>query len=50
MKNMYNECREYAKRIAEEAEAYYNGTAQNADGEEASLYDYFIEALDYEII
>nr|DAH16982.1 MAG TPA: hypothetical protein [Caudoviricetes sp.] len=50
MYEMNNECREYAKRIAEEAEAYYNGTAKNADGEAASLYDYFAEALDYEVI
>lgn len=50
MKNMNDECREYAKRIAEEAEAYYNGTEKNQDGEEASLYDYFTEALDYEVI
>ena len=49
MKEMYNECREYAKRIAEEIEAYYNGTA-NEGGEEVNLYDYFADALDYEVI
>ena len=49
MSEMYNECREYAKRIAEKIEAYYNGTA-NEDGEEVSLYDYFADALDYEVI
>ena len=49
MKNMNNKCREYAKRIAEEAETYYNGTT-NEDGEEVSLYDYFADALDYEVI
>ena len=49
MNEMYNECREYAKRIAEEIEAYYNGTA-NEDGEEVSLYDYFADVLDYEAI
>lgn len=49
MKNMNNECREYAKRIAEEAESYYNGTTKE-DGEEVSLYDYFADALDYEVI
>ncbi len=50
MSEMYNECREYAKRIAEEAEAYYNGTT-NEDGEEVGLYDYFFaDALDYEVI
>ena len=49
MSEMYNECREYAKRIAEEIEAYYNGTV-NEDGEEVNLYDYFADALDYEVI
>ena len=49
MNNMNNECRKYAKRIAEEVEAYYNGTA-NEDGEKVSLYDYFLEAFDYEVI
>ena len=49
MKEMHNECREYAKHVAEEVEAYYNGTA-NEDGEEVSLYDYFADALDYEVI
>ena len=32
MPEMYNECREYAKHVAEEIEAYYNGTT-NEDGE-----------------
>lgn len=36
MSEMNNECREYAKRIAEEAEAYYNGTT-NEDGEKVRL-------------
>lgn len=49
MSEMNNECREYAKRIAEEAEAYYNGTT-NEEGEELSLYNYFADALDYEAI
>ena len=49
MSEMYNECWEYAKRIAEEIETYYNGTT-NEEGEEVSLYDYFAEALDYEVI
>lgn len=49
MSGVNNECREYAKCIAEEAEAYYNGTT-NKDGEEVSLYDYFADALDYEVI
>ena len=49
MSEMKNKCREYAKRIAEEAETYYNGIT-NEDGEEASLYDYIADALDYEVI
>ena len=49
MSEMYNECREYAKHVAEEIETYYNGTA-NEDGEEVSLYDYFADVLDYEAI
>lgn len=49
MSEMNNECREYAKRIAEEAESYYNRTT-NEDGEELSLYDYFANVLDYEAI
>lgn len=49
MNEMYRKCWEYAKRVAEEAEAYYNGTT-NEEGEEVSLYDYFAEALDYEVI
>lgn len=50
MSEMYNECREYAKRIAEEVEAYYNGETKDNDGEELSLYDYFADALDFEVI
>ena len=49
MSEMYNECWEYAKHVAEEIETYYNGTA-NEDGEEVSLYDYFADVLDYEAI
>ena len=49
MSEMKNECREYAKHIAEEIEAYYNSTT-NEDGEEVSLYDYVTDALDYEVI
>ena len=49
MSEMKNECREYAKRVAEEIEAYYNGTI-NEDGEEVSLYDYVADALDYEVV
>ena len=46
MSEMYNECREYAKHVAEEIEAHYNGTAN----EGISMYDYFADALDYEVI
>ena len=49
MSEMYNECWEYAKHVAEEIEVYYHGTA-NEDGDEVSLYDYFADALDYEVI
>ena len=49
MSEMKNECREYAKHVAEEIEAYYNGTT-NENGEEVSLYDYVADALDYEVV
>ena len=49
MSEMRSECREYAKRVAEEIGAYYNGTI-NEDGEEVSLYDYVADALDYEVV
>ena len=49
MSEMKNECREYAKHVAEEIEAYYNGTI-NEDGEEVSLYDYVADTLDYEVV
>lgn len=49
MSEMKNECREYAKRVAEEIETYYNGTI-NEDGEEVSLYDYVADALDFEVV
>ena len=45
MSDMKNECREYAKHVAEEIESYYN-----EGGEEISMYDYVAEALDYEVI
>ena len=49
---MKKECREYAKRIAEEIEAIYNGTTEeeNDDGEKMSLYDYVADALDFSAI
>ena len=49
MSEMGNECREYAKHVAEEIEAYYDGTI-NEDGEEVSLYDYVADALDFEVV
>lgn len=50
MSEMYNECWEYAKGVAEDAETYYNGEMKDEDGEELSLYDYFADALDFEVI
>lgn len=49
---MKNECREYAKMIAEEIEKIYNGKSEeeNRDGEIMTLYDYIAESLDYEYI
>lgn len=49
---MKNECKEYAKRVAEEIEAIYNGTTEekNDDGEKMSLYDYVADALDFSAI
>lgn len=49
---MEKECRKYAKRVAEEIEAIYNGTTEeeNDDGERMSLYDYVADALDFSAI
>ena len=49
---MEKECREYAKRVDEEIEAIYNGTTEeeNNNGKKMDLYDYFVDALDFEII
>ena len=49
---MKKECREYAKHVAEEIEAIYNGTTEeeNDDGEKMSLYDYVADALDFEVV
>lgn len=49
---MEKECRKYAKRVAEEIEAIYNGTMEeeNDDGEKMSLYDYVADALDFSAI
>ena len=49
---MEKECKEYAKRVAEEIEAIYNGTTEeeNDYGEKMSLYDYVADALDFSAI
>lgn len=49
---MEKECRAYAKRVAEEIEAIYNGTTEeeNDDGEKMSLYDYVADALDFSAV
>ena len=46
---MKKECKEYAKRVAEEIEAIYNGTTEE-DGEKMSLYDYVADALDFSAV
>ena len=48
---MKKECREYAKRVAAEIEAIYNGTTEEEnDGENMTMYDYVADALDFEVI
>ena len=49
---MEKEGRKYAQRVAEEIEAIYNCATEeeNDDGEKVCLYDYFVDALDLEII
>lgn len=48
---MEKECREYAKRVAAEIEAIYNGTTEEENnGEKMSLYDYVADALDFEVV
>lgn len=49
---MKNECRKYARNIAEDIMSIYNGTTdeENDDGEKMSLYDYVADALDYSAI
>ena len=46
---MKNENFEYCKRIAEELEQYINGEIENEEGEQASIYDYMSDILDFEI-
>ncbi len=42
--------REYCKRVAEEIEEYAAGKMVDDDGEKLSLYDYLVDALDFEFI
>ena len=48
---MYNreETFEYCKRVSQELEQYIDGDILNDDGEQASIYDYMNDILDYEI-
>ena len=46
--NTNNELFDYCNRIYKELEAVYNGTAENDDGEPATMWDYFADPLDYE--
>ena len=48
MSELNSKCCEYAKCVAEETEAAYNGDT-NEDRAE-SLYDYITNALDYEVV
>ena len=45
---MKNELFDYCNRIFDELNAIYEGKATNDDGEPASMYDYFEDALDWE--
>ena len=45
---MNNENRNYLLRVREEIEEHYNGF-ENEDGEEAGLYDYLSDVLDFGI-
>ena len=50
---MKNECRDYARRIADELKALYHMDSDERekleeDGDTASLYDYIADALDIE--
>ena len=48
---MYNnENFEYCKRVAAELEQYINGEILNDEGEQASIYDYMEDILDFNII
>lgn len=43
------ENRKYLEGIKNELLSIYNGEAENEEGEEMSLYDWFSDVLDYEI-
>ena len=45
---MNNELQEYLERMYHELNEIYEGRATNEDGEQATFYDYFQDALDYE--
>ena len=45
---MANELKNYIDNIYDELNAIYEGKAENDDGEQASFYDYFDDALDWE--
>ena len=45
---MATELQNYVNNIFDELNAIYEGRATNEDGEQATFYDYFQDALDYE--
>ena len=45
---MNNELRDYLENIYTELNAIYEGKATNDDGEQATMYDYFEDPLDFE--
>lgn len=45
---MTNELQNYLENIYTELNAIYEGRATNDDGEQATFYDYFDDALDWE--
>ena len=45
---MKNELQEYLERIYHELNEIYEGRATNDDGEQATMYDYFDDPLDFE--
>lgn len=45
---MASELFDYCNRIYDELNAIYEGKATNDDGEQATMYDYFDDPLDFE--